>query len=161
MTVTQLAKLTGYSVSTVSKALSDSEEISAETKAKILKAARETGYYNKAIRRRKRIGAPRIVGIATDSLGNIRLLDRLCRELESRGIKAVICTGEDAAQVLGDHLGVDNVIFFDSRPQECAVPSILFDGDVYATADMVERGLPEGLEYAKNEPQKKEDIWLF
>ncbi len=161
MTVTQLAKLTGYSISTVSKALSDSDEISAQAKAKILKAARDTGYYNKALQRRKRIGAPRTAGIAADGFGNIRLLDRLCRELESRGIKAVVCTGDDAARVLGDYLAVDTVIFFYTQPEECAVSSILFDGDVYSTVDMIENGLPDDPAYKKAEPQKKEDIWLF
>jgi len=52
MTVTELAKLTGYSISTVSKALPDSNEISREAKEIILRAARETGYYDKAIRNR-------------------------------------------------------------------------------------------------------------
>ena len=37
MTVTELSKLTGYAISTVSKALSDSSEISPEAKEKILK----------------------------------------------------------------------------------------------------------------------------
>ncbi len=47
MTLSQLAKLANVSVSTVSKAFADSREVSAETKEKILKLAKETGCYEK------------------------------------------------------------------------------------------------------------------
>ncbi len=47
MTLSQLAKLANVSVSTVSKAFSDSREVSAETKEKILRLAKENGCYEK------------------------------------------------------------------------------------------------------------------
>lgn len=47
MTLSQLAKLANVSVSTASKAFSDSREVSVETKEKILKLAKENGCYEK------------------------------------------------------------------------------------------------------------------
>lgn len=47
MTLAKLAKIAGVSVSTVSKAFSDSREISTQTKENILKLAKEYGCYEK------------------------------------------------------------------------------------------------------------------
>lgn len=47
MTLKRLAKMANVSISTVSKALSDSKEISSETKAEIVKLAKENGCYEK------------------------------------------------------------------------------------------------------------------
>ena len=47
MTLQKLAKMTGVSVSTVSKAFSDSEEISRDTKKLVFKTAKSTGCFEK------------------------------------------------------------------------------------------------------------------
>ena len=47
MTLAKIAKLANVAVSTVSKAFSDSPEISKETKEQIMKIAKETGCYEK------------------------------------------------------------------------------------------------------------------
>ena len=47
MNLAKIAKMAGVSVSTVSKAFSDSKEISAETKAEIFEIARNTGCFEK------------------------------------------------------------------------------------------------------------------
>ena len=47
MTLAKIAKMANVAVSTVSKAFSDSPEISAETKALIIRIAKETGCYEK------------------------------------------------------------------------------------------------------------------
>ena len=47
MTMAQLAKLAGVSVSTVSKAFKDADDVSADTKQKIFAIAKEYGCYGK------------------------------------------------------------------------------------------------------------------
>ncbi|MBQ8550282.1 MAG: LacI family DNA-binding transcriptional regulator [Clostridia bacterium] len=159
MTVTELAKLTGYSISTVSKALSDSGEISREAKEIILRAARETGYYDKAIKRKKRIGMPNTVGIATSDIRDSMTLSRLCRALRNYGFYAVVCDEANATYILCDVLGVDAVIFSDVKETECSVPCCVHRGDADGTAAAVASLLGE--ETVETAKEKKEDIWLF
>lgn len=160
MTVTELAKLTGFSISTVSKALSDSDEISAETKEKIVSVARETGYYQKTLRRKKRIGAPKTVGIVCDERVDFRRLRYLCRELEGRDIKTVITLCSEGETLLSDFLGVDVIVFFDTDEKPCSVPSVTWSGDIYSVAELLAGGDSEALDDFST-PQTKEDIWLF
>jgi len=68
MTLSQLAKLANVSVSTVSKAFSNSSEISAETKEKIIRVAKEHGCYEKYYKphyEKKLIGVicPELLGV--------------------------------------------------------------------------------------------------
>ncbi len=165
MTVTELARITGFSVSTVSKALSDSGEISLETKKEILRAARETGYYDKAIKRKKRIGMPKTVGIIASDMRDSRVLRNLCRELDKRNIASVISLS-DNSESLFEYLGVDSLLFFDSASRSSSLPSIVFDGDIYKTADILAEDLPFIADAATedenfSQQSKKEDIWLF
>ena len=53
MTMSKIAKLAGVSVATVSKALTNSKEISRETAEKILQIARDTGYFSERQKRRQ------------------------------------------------------------------------------------------------------------
>ncbi len=165
MTVTELSKLTGYAISTVSKALSDSDEISPEAKEKILKVARETGYYDKVLKRKKRIGAPKTVGIISEDLSDARTIRNLCRELDKRGVASVVSICGNATELLSQFLCVDCVLFMDKEIGTCAVPSLTFNGDVYSTADALCDGVPEKAEEPEDEnfstTRKKDDIWLF
>lgn len=165
MTVTELARITGFSVSTVSKALSDSEEISLETKKEILRAARETGYYDKAIKRKKRIGMPKTVGIIAGDIRDARVLRNLCRELDKRNISSVISLS-DGSESLFEYLGIDCLLFFDGTARSSSLPSLMFDGDIYKTADTLAEDLSVVSETATEDENfsqrsKKEDIWLF
>ncbi len=159
MTVTELAKLTGYSISTVSKALSDSGEISREAKEVILRAAKETGYYDKAIKRRKRIGMPKTIGIATADVRDSMTISRLCRALRNYGFYTVVCDEANAPFILSDVLGVDALVFSDIREQEISVPYCVHRGDADATARSIASLLGEEIESSTE--AKREDIWLF
>ncbi len=159
MTITELAKQTGYSISTVSKALSDSSEISREAKEIILRAARETGYYNKAIRRKKRIGMPKTVGIAAADIRDSQSLSRLCRALRNYGFYTTVCDEANAVYILSDVLGVDAIVFSDLRAGDCPVPFSVYRGDADASAAAIAELLGE--EIVERDTQKKEDIWLF
>lgn len=165
MTVTELSKLTGYAISTVSKALSDSSEISPEAKEKILKVARETGYYDKALRRKKRIGAPKTVGIITDDFSDARIIRNLCRELEKRGVSSVVSMCQNATELLSQFLCVDSVLFMGKGESSCAVPSVVFDGDVEKTVELLCSDVLQVADEPEDEnfsaTRKKDDIWLF
>ena len=159
MTVTELAKMTGYSISTVSKALSDSNEISREAKEIILRAARDTGYYDKAIKRRRRIGMPKTVGIAAADIRDSMVLSRLCRALRNYGFYTVLCDEANAIHILSDVLGVDALVFCDVKEDVASVPSFVHRGDADATAREIAKLLGE--ETREETSEKKEDIWLF
>ncbi len=162
MTVTELARLTGYSISTVSKALSDSDEISRDAKEKILATARETGYYDKAIRRKRRIGMPKTVGIVTSDIRDSSVLSRLCRATREYGLSPVVCDGDNALFILCDALGVDGIIFADRNIKECAIPYSVYRGSADAAAEEIYTLLHSGGDApAVKTSAKKEDIWLF
>lgn len=159
MTVTELAKLTGYSISTVSKALSDSNEISSEAKEKILSRAKETGYYDKAVRRKKRIGMPQTVGIVTSDLRDSAVY-RVSRALKERGLSPVACDAEDALFVLCSALGVDAVVFTDGKASDCSLPFVVYRGSADNAAEEIV-SLLNGNSPTETDNKKKEDIWLF
>lgn len=165
MTVTELSKLTGYAISTVSKALSDSSEISPDAKEKILKVARETGYYEKVLKRKKRIGTPKTVGIITDDFSDARIIRNLCRELEKRGVKSVVSMCSDATVLLSQFLCVDNVLFMDKANGSVSVPSFVFDGDIDNAVETLCSDAPQTVDTPEDEnfsaSRKKDDIWLF
>lgn len=162
MTVTELARLTGYSISTVSKALSDSGEIGAEAKERILRAAKETGYYDKAVRRRKRIGMPQTVGIVTSDIRDSSVLSRLCRALRERGFSPVVSDAQNAVYILSQVLGVDALIFSDGSTEECTVPYSVYRGSADNAADEIVSLLrADGAAAADKKTERKEDIWLF
>ena len=126
-------------------------------------AAVETGYYNKAIKRKKRIGAPKTVGIVCDEYSDFRVLRNLCRELEKAGFSSTICINEKGGEVLS-HLGVDAMLFYKKEPVPQAVPVYAFDGDIDdAIMQLLSGSEGEGTAIADDfqTPQKKDDIWLF
>ncbi len=161
MTVTELAGLTGYSISTVSKALSDSDEISRDAKEKILAVARETGYYDKAIRRKKRIGMPTTIGIVTSDIRDSSVLSRLCRAVRGYGLSPVVCDSADALFVLGNALGVDGIIFADGGMKDCSLPCAAYRGSADAAVEEIYSLLFSGGEAVAEKTAKTEDIWLF
>ncbi len=68
MTLAKIAKMANVAVSTVSKAFSDSPEISRETKALIMEIAKETGCYEKYYK--PKYGKKLIAVICPEMLGN-------------------------------------------------------------------------------------------
>ena len=165
MTVTELSKITGYAISTVSKALSDSNEISPDAKEKILKVARETGYYDKVLRRKKRIGTPKMVGIITDDFSDARIIRNLCRQLEKRGVASVVSMYGNATELLSQFLCVDSVLYMSKSDAACAVTSFTFDGDIENTVNALCSDAPQVADTPADEnfsvSRKKDDIWLF
>lgn len=103
MTLKKIAELAGVSVSTVSKALSDSREISPEKTNEIKRIAREQGYYakrQKTAQEYKRFTAPRILIVCPEiiSIYYSAVCSCLCRRIaEHGGIAEIILSGFDAS----------------------------------------------------------------
>lgn len=86
VTARVVAELTGYSISTVGRALSDDPRISAETKAKVRRAAERCGYVSNMPARIMRGGTSNLVGLILPDVQNdfyasiAQSLTEVCRE---------------------------------------------------------------------------------
>lgn len=99
MTLAQLAKLANVSVSTVSKAFSDSTEVSAETKAKILNLAKANGCFEKYYKPKyeKRLIAvicPELLGVHYS-----QMVSCIERDVASRGGATLISVSNFSAHL--------------------------------------------------------------
>ncbi len=95
MTLQKVAKLAGVSVSTASKAISDSKEVSDETKQLVKKAAEELGYFSTVKKRRfeNRRHSSMTVGIICPEIISIHYSETvtaLCRKIDELGGKASV-----------------------------------------------------------------------
>lgn len=95
VTLQKVAKLAGVSVSTASKALSNSKEVSEETKALVLKAAAELSYFSTVKKRRfeNRRHSCITVGIICPEIISVHyseIVTALCRSIDEMGGKASI-----------------------------------------------------------------------
>ncbi len=95
MTLQKVAKLAGVSVSTASKALSDSKDVSEETKLLVRKAAEELGYFSTVKKRRfeNRRHSSMTVGIICPEIISIHYSETvtaLCRKIDELGGKASV-----------------------------------------------------------------------
>ena len=70
VTLVDIAKATGYSVNSVSRALMDASDISEATKTKIVKKANELGYIPNLNAASLKKGNSKIIGILYDDLLN-------------------------------------------------------------------------------------------
>jgi LacI family transcriptional regulator len=69
-TLKDIARITGYSVNTVSRALRDKEDISAETKEKIKKVSLDMGYINNAQASSLRLGHTNTIAVILGDISN-------------------------------------------------------------------------------------------
>lgn len=99
MTLQKVAKLAGVSVSTASKALTNSKEVSAETRLLVQNAAEKLGYYNENKRRRlenRNTDMP-TVGIICPEIVSVyysEIVTLLCRKITERGGSASVYISE-------------------------------------------------------------------
>ena len=101
ITLKQLAQELKVSVSTVSKALSDSHEISAETKKKILALAKERNYIpnNTAVNLRRK--QTKTVGVVIPNIFNhfyTKILHGIESEAKKSGYKTIITISNEKLQ---------------------------------------------------------------
>jgi LacI family transcriptional regulator len=82
-TLKDLARITGYSVNTVSRALRDKEDISAETKEKIKKVSLDMGYINNAQASSLRLGHTNTIAVILGDISN-PFCSMQMKEIENR-----------------------------------------------------------------------------
>ena len=119
VTITDLAKKTGHSAGTVSKALKGAKGIAPETRDEIIRAARTEGYIVNIQASALRSGLSRTVAIIVTDIANplFAILIKLCiSRLETYGYRAILmATEENASQeeqaiVSAIHQNVDGVL---------------------------------------------------
>lgn len=107
ITIKNIAKALGYSIGTVSKALSDSHEISSVTKVKIQKFANENGYQSNQYAKLLRKGRTNIIGMIVPSIGNpffSQILEGIEREMSETAYNLIIMQSVDDPQLELKHL---------------------------------------------------------
>jgi LacI family transcriptional regulator len=82
-TLKDIARITGYSVNTVSRALRDKDDISSETKEKIKKVSLKTGYINNALASSLRLGHTNTIAVILGDISNPFLAIQM-KEIEDR-----------------------------------------------------------------------------
>ena len=137
MTLQKVARLAGVSVSTASKALTNSKEVSAETKLLVQNAAEKLGYFNENKRRKlenRKTDCP-TVGIICPEIISVyysETVTRLCRKISERGGRASVFISEFDNACQSDILrrcvaenSIDGVISLDSGEENISSPSFL------------------------------------
>ncbi|WP_224404925.1 LacI family transcriptional regulator [Afifella sp. IM 167] len=135
-TLRTLADLTGLGVTTVSRALKDAPELSAETKARVRTLAAEIGYRPDRAALRLRTGKTLVIALVLDQSDAIaefarRMIFGISRALEGTSYHLVVFPQFDGADPLepiryiADTAAADGVIFTHTRPQDPRVKLLL------------------------------------
>ncbi|OOG16330.1 hypothetical protein BWD42_21580 [Sphingobacterium sp. CZ-UAM] len=150
ITIKDIAKALGYSIGTVSKALSDSHEISPVTKVEIQKFANEQGYQSNQYAKLLRKGRTNIIGMIVPSIGNpffSQILEGIEREMSETTYNLIIMQSVDDPQLELKHLemlskkGADAVVIaatgnntslrYLQRLKDEGIPIVLIDRTNY------------------------------
>lgn len=150
ITIKDIAKALGYSIGTVSKALSDSHEISPVTKVEIQKFANEQGYQSNQYAKLLRQGRTNIIGMIVPSIGNpffSQILEGIEREMSETTYNLIIMQSVDDPQLELKHLemlskkGADAVVIaatgdntslrYLQRLKDEGIPIVLIDRTNY------------------------------
>lgn len=108
VTIKDVAKEAGVSISTVSNALNDVDVLNADTKARVLEAARRLKYIPNLNGKHLKARKSNTIGFYTPSLeGEFYglLADAMCKACEIRGYELVIHVTKDKKRVLRSILG--------------------------------------------------------
>lgn len=142
VTIKDIAKQAGVSVSTVSNALNDSDKVIPETKAKVVQVALELGYVPNLNARRLKNRRTHNFGLFLPNFGGsyyvplIQAMYEVCREshhsllihvsdsISSRELSSVILSSNiDGAVILNEHLEEGDLPFLEDR----AMPLVFLD----------------------------------
>lgn len=137
MTLNELGKILGLSVSTISRALSRPDLVSAETRGRVLEAVIAHGYTPNAIARSLQNGRTQALGVVVSDLQNpfyssvVRSVERVAA---TRNYNCVICNSDEDAQVeekalaLLTSLQVAGIIFASSGANKALLQKLQKDG---------------------------------
>lgn len=151
ITIKDIAKAMGYSIGTISKALSNSHEISPVTKVEIQKFANEHGYQSNQYAKLLRKGRTNIIGMIVPSIGNpffSQILEGIEKEMSETTYNLIIMQSADDPKLELKHLemlskkGADAVVIaatgnhlslrYLQRLKDEGTPIVLIDRTNYA-----------------------------
>lgn len=115
VSIKDIAKKAGVSISTVSYALNGSGKVTDETSARILAIARELNYTPNAAARTLKKKESRILGVfLTDFKGDVYgdLLDGMKEVCSSQGYDLVVCSGKQSHRLLPERM-IDGAVILD------------------------------------------------
>jgi LacI family transcriptional regulator len=116
VSIKDIAKKSGFSISTVSYALNGNPKVTEETAAKILAVARELNYIPNAAARTLKKRETNIIGVFLTNYGGAfygRLLQGMQDVLNKKGYDLVVCTGVRSHRLLPEGL-IDGAIILDA-----------------------------------------------
>ena len=126
VTIKDVAKAAGVSYSTVSRALSGSPEISADTRERILQLCKEMNYTTNTIARAMVLKSTKLLGLILPSINNpfmSELSYYIDRQAHARGFNIILCNSsrdlEQERELFELMLGrqVDGIILIPSHPE--------------------------------------------
>ncbi len=116
VSIKDIAKKAGVSISTVSYALNGSSKVTDETSSRILAIAEELNYVPNAAARTLKKRESRIIGVfLTDFRGDVYgdLLDGVKDVLNQQGYDLIVCSGVQSHRMLPERM-IDGAIILDS-----------------------------------------------
>lgn len=117
MTIKDVAKKAGVSISTASYALNNRPNVHPKTREKILEVAESLGYYPNAHARNLKTRKSRNIGVFIYGFGGpifSDLLEGINLELQKKDYNIIVSSGK-ASSVLLRERGVDAAVIFDSK----------------------------------------------
>ncbi len=130
VTIKDVAKLAGVSISTASYALNDDPRISKDTKERILKVASNLNYYPNAAARNLKRKRTNIIGVFIDGFGgpvHNKILEGVHLELINNNFNIIVSSGESAKKLLLERQ-VDGAIIFDRDLDDALITHIAKNG---------------------------------
>ncbi|WP_191566072.1 LacI family DNA-binding transcriptional regulator [Metabacillus idriensis] len=116
VSIKDIAKQAGVSISTVSYALNGSHKVTEETSAKILAIAKELNYIPNAAARNLKKRETKVIGVyLTDFSGAFygQLLQGILESLSRNGYGLIVCSGDHSHRFLPERM-IDGAIILDS-----------------------------------------------
>ncbi|MFF2090632.1 LacI family DNA-binding transcriptional regulator [Paenibacillus sp. NPDC058174] len=116
VSIKDIAKRAGVSISTVSYALNGNDKVTKETAAKILQAAEELNYVPHAAARLLKTKKSNMIGIfLTDFEGNFygNLLQGVKEYVSAKGYDLLVCSGPQSRRLISERM-IDGAIILDA-----------------------------------------------
>lgn len=145
VTIKDIARASGVSYSTVSKALNDSSLVKPETKRKVLKVAKQLGYQPNFSARNLVSKKSHTIGVVWPSIERIALsalITKINETIEQNDYSMILSISHIAASVeMFRRFQVDGIIIFEEDEETSIDPNIL------SAVPVLSHGVPKGNPY--------------
>jgi LacI family transcriptional regulator len=150
-TLKDIARVTGYSVNTVSRALRDKDDIASGTKEKIKKISREMGYINNSLASSLRVGHTNTIAVILGDISNPFLSIQM-KEIEGRareeGYSSFLINTNENAQLERDAIlmalnkNVDGILICPTQHNEDNIRYLMETGLPFVQIDRFFQNIP-------------------